>query len=36
MRSERAGLTRKRMIEYIALSDVAVVDITTQNPNVFL
>src|SRR5215471_3497367 len=32
---ERAGLIQERMIEYIADADVAVVDITTQNPNVF-
>jgi len=32
---ERAGLIQERMIEYIADADVAVVDITSQNPNVF-
>src|SRR5262245_21933008 len=32
---ERAGLIQERMIEYIADADVAVVNITTQNPNVF-
>jgi hypothetical protein len=34
-RVARAGLIQERMIEYIADADVAVVDITTQNPNVF-
>src|SRR5262245_29796320 len=32
---ERAGLIHERMLEHIADADVAVVDITTQNPNVF-
>jgi hypothetical protein len=32
---ERAGLIHERMIAHIADADVAVVDITTQNPNVF-
>ena len=32
---EKAGLIHERMIQYILDADVAVVDITTQNPNVF-
>jgi O-acetyl-ADP-ribose deacetylase (regulator of RNase III) len=32
---ERAGLIHERMIQFILDADVAVVDITTQNPNVF-
>lgn len=32
---ERAGVIHERMIAQIAEADVAVVDITTQNPNVF-
>jgi hypothetical protein len=32
---ERAGLIHERMLDYIADADVAVVDITTENPNVF-
>ncbi|MDM0002803.1 hypothetical protein QTI24_29725 [Variovorax sp. J22P240] len=32
---ERAGLIHERMLEYIADADIAVVDITTANPNVF-
>ncbi len=32
---ERAGLIHERMIAHIVEADVAVVDITTQNPNVF-
>lgn len=32
---ERAGFIHERMIQHIVDADVAVVDITTQNPNVF-
>jgi Macro domain len=32
---ERAGLIHERMVKHIAEADVAVVDITTQNPNVY-
>lgn len=32
---ERAGLIHERMIAYIADADIAVVDITTANPNVY-
>ena len=32
---EKAGLIHERMIKYILDADVAVVDITTQNPNVY-
>src|SRR5215831_5643151 len=32
---ERAGLIHERMVAHIAEADVAVVDLTTMNPNVY-